>query len=168
VPGVHERDLATHSSPADFVYYYRLLAGWHLAPAVVEVTDEVLRTELHPTLRQWWEAGQSGTDLAAMRVLLRTRIDELHSHGICHRDLHIDNVVLRDGLPLFIDPDFAIASDPHAPCFDLYGPDASGVPAPHAHKAQGGAAAQGVWWHAPVLHRTFGHTLGPIPQAEPI
>lgn len=164
---VHERRLVTHHPPTDFVHYYRLLASWDLAPKIIEATNDTLVTELHPTLHQWWDAGPTQDELDAMLKLLRGRIVELHSHGVCHRDLHIDNVVLRDGIPLFIDTDFAIATDSNEPCFDLYGPDVSGVPAPAAHLRQHGNAAKGVWWTAPVLHNTFGHVLGPVPEAPP-
>lgn len=162
---VHERSLTGLSAPADFVFQYRRLQNWDLAPIVVEATDDVLVTECHPTLFAWWEAGPSQQALTEMRILLRARISELHSHGICHRDIHIKNVVLRDGTPLFIDTEFVIATDPNAPCYDLYGPDVSGIPAPEAHRAMNGADKHGVWWHAPVLHNTLGHLLGPLPEA---
>jgi serine/threonine protein kinase len=58
-----------------------------------------------------------------MGLRLYERISEMHSHGICHRDLHIEDIVLADGgLPLFVDPDFALESDPSRPCYDLAWP----------------------------------------------
>jgi len=52
---------------------------------------------------------------------------------MCHRDMHAGNVVLLEGIPLLIDPALATESDPSQPCYDLYGPEVSGVKVPTDH-----------------------------------
>ena len=58
----------------------------------------------------------------------------MHRLGVCHRDLHLANIIVdADARALIVDPDFAVDSDQGAPCYDLYGPEASGVPVPAEH-----------------------------------
>lgn len=69
---------------------------------------------------------------ADMKVRLRARIGELHAVGICHRNLHSDNVMISDdGSIRFIDFVLAQWVDPNWPGYDLVGPSAH-VPAPYA------------------------------------
>lgn len=81
-----------------------------------------------------------------LKVLALVR--KLHRHGVCHRDLHVGNIVVRDGEPLLIDMEFAIAVDPAGPCYDLVGPGPSGIPVPDRHAVQPNANQNGVWWDA--------------------
>jgi hypothetical protein len=95
-----------------------------------------------------------------LRVL--RRIKELHGHGVCHRDLHVGNIVVRDGVPLFIDTEFAIERHPGKPCYDLFGPD-SGVSVPERHAHQQNANRNGVWWDADNHEvETLGRAFGPL------
>ena len=101
------------------------------------------------------------------RLVLLVRA--IHAAGICHRDLHIHNVVIAaDGSPLAIDPEHALEVDPQGPCFDVWGPD-SGLPVAPAHVQIGGTLAKtGVWWDAPLSSMqvtTLGSVFGPWPAS---
>jgi tRNA A-37 threonylcarbamoyl transferase component Bud32 len=56
----------------------------------------------------------------------------LHAEGIHHRDVHVGNVVRGPDGPQLIDWETA-TRQPSALSYDLYGPDASGVPVPGIH-----------------------------------
>lgn len=84
----------------------------------------------------------------------------MHRLGVCHRDLHLANIIVdADARALIVDPDFAVDSDQGAPCYDLYGPEASGVPVPAEHAGYW-ANRGGVWRdcaaEVPVLASAFG------------
>ncbi len=98
-----------------------------------------------------------------MGLKVLSRVRELHSHGVCHRDLHVGNIVVRQGQPLFVDMEFAAASDPAEPCYDLVGPEPSGVPVPRRHREQPNANLHGVWWDAENCEvETLGCAFGPL------
>ena len=92
-------------------------------------------------------------------------VKELHGHGICHRDLHVGNIVVRDGMPLLIDMEFAIDSNPDGPCYDLVGQDGSLIAVPARHAVQPNANQYGVWWDAdnPEVE-TLGHAFGRVEE----
>jgi tRNA A-37 threonylcarbamoyl transferase component Bud32 len=116
---------------------YRRLSDAGLAPEIIRTTTTHLTTKTHTTLTEWLHGQTAEHEMKLMGQRLVDRITELHTLGVCHRDLHDGNVVLTDELvPLFIDPAFAIACDPRAPCYDLIGPDSSGVPVAPAHASQ--------------------------------
>lgn len=156
---VHRRAIPEGEAGVRFVHYYRRLSDLGLAPRILEVTDSEIVTELHPTLRQWLDGGPSVEERDAMARKLIARIEEIHRHGICHRDLHVENVVLRDEVPLVVDTAFATASDPIKPCYDLVGPGPSGVPVPPEHAGQPNENQLGVWWDStgpvPTLGQEF-------------
>jgi hypothetical protein len=112
-----------------FVEYYAAWSALGLAPVIVAVSADALISEKHETLQEWLDRHPRGPERDTMGRCLRARVVELHSHGYCHRDLHRDNVLIRhDGVPLFIDPAFAVAADPEAPCYDLVGGSRSESP----------------------------------------
>jgi tRNA A-37 threonylcarbamoyl transferase component Bud32 len=51
------------------------------------------------------------------RELLKL-LERVHELGFCHRDIHIRNLVVRDGAPLLADPKYAIEHRGR-PCYDL-------------------------------------------------
>jgi hypothetical protein len=159
---VHSRRLPAGEEGARFVSVYRRFSLAGLAPEVLDVTDDSIATRKYPTLTAWLHATPSSQELAAMGRRLYERLEEMHQHGICHRDVHDGNVVLRDGEPLFIDFAFAFDSDLRRPCYDLEGPERSGVPVPTAHLTQDDDHRHGVWWDAPVGFRTLAHHFGPL------
>lgn len=55
----------------------------------------------------------------------------VHAEGVHHRDVHLRNIVLRDGEPLLIDWYTAVECVQAEP-YDLYG-ERSGVPKPERH-----------------------------------
>ncbi len=83
-----------------------------------------------------------------MGLKVLTLVRELHRHGVCHRDLHVGNIVVRDSEPLLIDMEFAVAADPARPCYDLVGPGPADIPVPLRHAIQQNANQHGVWWDA--------------------
>lgn len=94
---------------------YRRWSRLGLAPRIVEETAEALITVRHTTLKEWLDS-HPGEEHRPTGRALRARVVELHASGYCHRDLHRDNVVVRDDdVPLFIDPAFAIENDPARP-----------------------------------------------------
>jgi hypothetical protein len=105
-----------------------------------------------------WQQNATPAELAEMRLLVIELITSVHAFGICHRDLHQNNLVLDDRRPLVIDLELACEVDPESPCYDLYGPSDT-VPVPEQHVVVGGGyEVHGVWWDSPMdgLHRIFG------------
>ena len=144
-----------------FIDHYTAWSALGLAPVIVEVTAESLFSEWHQPLKEWLDEHSRGPVRDATGRRLRARVLELHSHGYCHRDLHRDNVLVRaDGVPLFIDPAFAVAADPNAPCYDLVGGARSGIPIIPDHLRIPGLE-DGVYWDVgngpvPSLAADFG------------
>jgi hypothetical protein len=161
---VHCRPLPGGEEGARFVSVYRRLSAAGLAPEVVDVSDGTIVSRKCATLTAWLQATPSTQELAAMGGSLVERLEEMHRYGICHRDVHDGNVVLSDRNPLFIDFAFAIDSDPLRPCYDLEGPEKSGVPVPDQHLAFSDEHRHGVWWDAPIGFRTLAHHFGPLKQ----
>jgi serine/threonine protein kinase len=157
------RDRFPTARPAEvFVRYYERLSDLGLAPNIVAISDSEIWTERHTTLREW--LGRSQSARAQMARKLVVRIEEMHSHGICHRDLHVDNVVLCDGMPLFIDPAFATDSEPTSPCCDLVGPGPSGVSVAPEHACQPNDNRHGVWWDSTGPVSTLGEEFGTLTE----
>ena len=83
-----------------------------------------------------------------LRPLLIDLLQRLHAEGVCHRDLHWENVVIVGRAPFVIDLEYACDVDPAGPCYDLTGPFA-GVPLLPAHaQFEGILGTQGMWWDA--------------------
>jgi hypothetical protein len=161
-PRVHtsERGPRTAGDWENAVLYYKRLSELGLAPAIVSATGEKLTARWHQPL-PCWRADHSPEEWREMGLRVLARVEELHAHSICHRDLHVGNIVVRAGVPLFIDTEFAIATDPAEPCYDLLGPERSRVPVPERHAVQQNANQHGVWWDAnnhevETLGRAFG------------
>jgi tRNA A-37 threonylcarbamoyl transferase component Bud32 len=141
--------------------YYRRLSEAGLAPRIVSVTDDEIETVCHRTLEDWLREKPSRSERAAMKEAIRGLLLEAHETGLCHRDAHIGNIVLAGARPLLIDPALAVPSV-NEYCYDLEGPEASGVPVPDEHVRQGGDSARGVWWGSPVRHRSLEQAFGPL------
>jgi hypothetical protein len=157
-PDLHRRPFKAHESPDQFIAYYRRMADAGVAPEILGATPEALVTPLHVRLEDWLlESPPRAAHQMAHRIL--AQLQTMHRIGICHRDIHIANIVVANETPLFVDPEFATDSDPGRPCYDLYGPGPSGIPVPPAHVAYP-PNADGVWWdcaaEVPALHKTFG------------
>jgi thiamine kinase-like enzyme len=136
-PCVHtwERSLRTAADWENAVLYYKRLSELALAPEIVSVTADQLVAHWYPPL-PCWGTNRSLEELIDMGLSVLRRVEELHGHGVCHRDLHTGNIVVRAGVPLFIDTEFATASDPAKPCYDLVGPERSCVAVPKRHADQ--------------------------------
>jgi len=142
--------------------YYRRLSNLGLAPEVVSADSEQILARWHEPLH-CWRAHHSRDEWIDMGLRVFSRVKELHSHGVCHRDLHVGNIVVQDGQPLFVDMEFAAASDPAKPCYDLIGPERSGVSVPRRHAEQPNANQHGVWWDAENSEvKTLGHAFGSL------
>lgn len=80
---------------------------------------------------------------------LHQLLTRVHQAGVAHRDVHVKNVVRGpEGQPLLIDWECAafVQSDLS---YDLYGPEASGVPVPDIHVRLDVTPA---WWGSPERH----------------
>jgi serine/threonine protein kinase len=157
----HSRALPQGDAGERFVNYYQRLTDLSLAPEIIGVTAYEIVTRKYPTLGAWLAIEHSCEEVLEMGRRLYLRVEQLHCQGICHRDLHLANIVLRDDeVPLFIDPAFAIGSNPDNPCYDLEGPDRSGVPVPPERTCQSNDNRLGVWWDStgpvPTLSSAFG------------
>lgn len=143
----------------------RDLKGSDLVPLLVDAGQEPttvwVKIEAHTPLSEWLRSHGSPPERSDMRVAIRDQLHRLHAAGICHRDVHLGNVVIdAAGTPRFIDFELATRVDPNGPCFDILGPQ-SGVPVPEEHRRVG--LAEGVWWNqwppalgSAALARTFG------------
>lgn len=134
------------------------LAAEHgLAPEVVDVGDD------------WFTSRHTGRPIAdfdpfwtlEQRIDVRDRtirlLTDLFELGVHHRDASGLNITIdHDGSLKLIDFEWAIRQE--APCsFDLYGPEASGVPAPDQHQELGFS----VWWRGSI--RPLSSLFGPLP-----
>jgi hypothetical protein len=156
------KDLTCLPNRGQFVVVYSRLAEAGLAPAVLDVTDTTMFIRRHVPLLDWLNAGPAADSMREMGSRFLDLLDRVHSVGVCHRDTHIRNFVLDDGIPLIIDPKYVIESNPQQPCYDLHGPDVSGVPVPDQHLSQDNNNRFGVWWDAPFPHEdVLGRRFGP-------
>ena len=142
---------------------YRRLSEAGLAPAIVRVTDDAIEMVLHRTLEEWLPSRPSSAELAEMKRAVRDLLLAAHERtGLCHRDVHIGNIVLPDdGRPLLIDPALAVPRV-NERCYDLEGPTVSGVQVPYEHVRQGGVTSHGIWWGSPVKYRSLAQAFGPL------
>ena len=139
------------------------LQGTGLVP-VLQSVDETdrhaqIRLAFHQPLVMWLSDHRDG--LTRMKSAIDEQLRRLHDEGVCHRDVHEDNLVIdRADTPLFIDFELAIDVAPSQPCYDRLGA-ASGVPVPSAHTRVGLEA--GVWWDS-VMPDGFGlgTVFGPL------
>jgi hypothetical protein len=147
--------------------HYLRLSNAGFAPHVIKVTNDEIVTERHQTLTEWLTThpGQSARDEMSWR--LKKLLLRVHAEiKLCHRDVHLDNVVVdQGGQPLLIDPAYATASvNEH--CYDLEGPGPSEVAVPKDHVQQGGLTAGGIWWGSPEKARSLERALGLPPSDE--
>jgi RIO-like serine/threonine protein kinase len=128
--------------------YMQVLAENRVGPAIIEVTDRWVDIEKHKTMGEWLEQA-SKSQISRMRSEILLAIRKVHSLGFCHRDLHLDNLLVGSSSePLIIDPEHAYPCNSTSKCYDLYGPSES-VPLPPAHVNVGGViGTTGIWWGA--------------------
>ncbi len=138
-----------------------------LVPELIDFGEEPttvwVRVEAFMPLHDWLEANPAPEARVDMRDRLRAQLRALHRAGVCHRDVHLGNVVVDGcGVPRFVDFELAARVDPAGGCFDLLGPE-SGVPVPREHAENG--ISGGVWWNQwpPALGTwAMAHTFGPL------
>ena len=146
------------------------LQGTGLVPELQSVEEEGerragIRLEFHLPLVMWMSDHPGGA--SAIKAAIDDQLRRLHEHGVCHRDVHEDNLVVdRADTPLFIDFELAVDVSPSGPCYDRLGA-ASGVPVPPAHTRVGLCA--GVWWDSVMpdgfgLGTVFGPLGSDLPQ----
>jgi streptomycin 6-kinase len=161
-PTVHVRPIGDDEAGRRFVDYYERLSAKGLSPVILSKTLTTLESERHEVLSEWLRRNAAPDERARMAARIRVLLEQVHELGFCHRDVHVDNIVVNEGgEPLLIDPALATESDASDPCYDLVGPRESHVPVPPEHADQSGHE-EGVWWDAPVTHRTLGHVLMPL------
>lgn len=138
-----------------------------LVPELIDFGEEPttawVRMEALMPLGEWLETNPSPDTRCEMRDRLRVQLRALHRAGVCHRDVHLGNVVVDAcGVPRFVDFELATRVDPTGGCFDLLGP-ASGVPVPDEHIEIN--MTDGVWWNQwpPTLGTwAMARTFGPL------
>lgn len=138
------------------------LAEAGLAPAILHMDEQGRCLERCTTLDEW-RATAGPEDVVRMKEKVIGLIRAVHAEGVCHRDFHTRNCVVKDDSPLMIDLELACAVAPTAGCFDLSGPS-SGVPVAPEHVRQGEPyASNGVWWNSPIegMARMFGELPTP-------
>ncbi len=140
-------------------HYYPRLSEAGLAPKIIEITDECIVTVRYQTLEDWL-THTSRESRGPMKQAIKRLLLAVHTIGICHRDVHIGNIVLaEDGRPLLVDPDFATKSvNEH--CYDLEGPTISEIAVPKQHIKAGGGHEHGIWWGSPVRWRGLEDAFG--------
>lgn len=115
---------------------YRLLAGLDVTPTVLETSPRLIVTTLHAPLTTWLHnegEGRTPDERQRLATDLRSAIAVVHARGICHRDLHAENVVVDGSRPLLVDFELALFGvDPMGPCYDLVGATAM-LRKPYAH-----------------------------------
>jgi tRNA A-37 threonylcarbamoyl transferase component Bud32 len=159
---VWQKDLTRVPSRDRFVVVYSRLAEVGLAPAVLDVTDTTLSIRRHEPMLDWIDTAPPTSSMREMGGRLLDLLERVHAVGVCHRDTHVRNFVIDGGMPLIIDPKYAVESNPQQLCYDVHGPEASGVPVPDVHLNQGNENRFGVWWDAPYPHEdVLGRRFGP-------
>lgn len=111
----------TIEAEAEAAWYQRV--PW-AAPKLLDLDGPTLTIETLPvaTRLPHWRPSQALFEL----------LTALHNEGVHHRDVHVKNIVKGPEGPLLIDWETAI-DHPSPVSYDLYGPDASGIPAPEIH-----------------------------------
>ncbi len=114
------------------------------------------------------KSNQGEIKFMGCRVLEMIRT--MHALGICHRDLHEDNVLVKEGRPLVIDLEHAVEVDPSWPCYDLFGPnDLIPLLPEHVAYAQQ-LGPTGIWWDSYHDQKiglfTMGMIFGPLREIE--
>jgi Phosphotransferase enzyme family len=118
-------------------------------------------TERHLALESWLDTHHAAEERQAMARRIHDLLRAVHEQmDFCHRDVHIGNIVVtEDERPLLIGPKWTAPSvNDH--CYDLEGPNPSGVPIPEIQLNQGHPADKGVWWGSPVPHRALSTPFG--------
>jgi tRNA A-37 threonylcarbamoyl transferase component Bud32 len=122
-----------------------------------------IRMKRFTMLGEWLEGASPERKRELARSLLEC-VRRLHALGICHQDLHVDNVAVDGTRPLLIDFELALRTSSDQPCYDLVGP-ASGVPVHERHLFK--EITEGVWWDSSTTQvRTIGRYLGSVEEAD--
>lgn len=146
------------------------LAHCKLTPEVIRWEPGAVVVRAGVPLTDWLRTATPDA-VAKMRPKALALVQSIHALGICHRDLHVENVVLIDGIPAAIDFEHACEVDREWPCYDLTGPSEQ-VPLLPAHAKFGGVlGTYGISWDGPRDDRWLGRyvPLGMIfgPVASP-
>ena len=168
--GTHTQLFHGRGEEAARKYLPRLSAAG-VAPQVVEWVQGGVILERGVPLPEWFERA-SGDAVALMRPSVIALVEKLHGEGVCHRDLHWQNVVIFGDEPRIIDFEHALDVDREWPCYDLLGPSER-VPLLAAHATFGGVlGTQGIWWDAErderwgLMYRPLGELFGPLQSSE--
>lgn len=154
-PGAHRHPFRTATEEAFARRHLPRLADGGLAPEILrwEHGAVLLRAGAH--LPAWLQQADAAA-IAAMRPRALALVHGIHSLGICHRDLHIENVVVIEGRLLAIDFEHACEVDVTWSCYDMTGPSEY-VPVLPAHAKFGGVlGTYGIWWNGPLDDRWGG------------
>jgi len=134
------------------------LAGYGLTPEIIRWEPGAVVIRAGVWLPDWLRTANPDT-VAAMRPKGLELVHGMHAQGVCHRDLHVENVVIVDGQPMAIDYEHACQVDPAGPCYDLTGPSDQ-VPLLAVHRQWGGVLGTfGIWWDAPLEPRFNGRYI---------
>jgi hypothetical protein len=169
---VHCKALSQVPNRDAYVSCYQRLEDGGCGQTIVTVTDERICLQKYETLRHWVDQRAIDGRLPravrlAMGHALRELLERVHGLGFCHGDIHIGNFVVRDGAPLLVDPKYAIEHCGR-PCYDLAGPEGSGVEIASEHVSQtDNRNHDGVWWeNADPLSEALISTFGPVADVK--
>lgn len=133
-PRTFKRHRTAEAASAEASWYEQL--PW-ACPPLLDIDGRLL---VIGTCTPYVRCPPSWRPVTALAELLK----RLHAEGVHHRDVHVRNLVRdQDGRPLLIDWETAVRQ-PSDLSYDLYGPDASGVPVPPIH-----ARHTPQWWGSP-------------------
>jgi serine/threonine protein kinase len=176
VPGLHAQAhqwqtsteyVKAHINPPQFDAESRLLQIAHAvgcAPAFEIEAPMTIRLRLYTPLLSWLAKSTPG-EIQAMAHRVLDQVRTLHQAGVCHRDLKATDIVVDGDQPLLIDFELGTEVNPFGPCYDLLGPQLSGVPLPPIHDYLG--LREGVWWDTQTEHvRPLWRDLGRLADAD--
>jgi hypothetical protein len=168
-PVAHCKRLDLVPDRVAYVGYYQRLQASGLGPRIVAVTGGKVCLQKLERLPDWVDARSVDGRLPdeprrAMGLALIELLEKVHELGLCHRDTHIRNFVVRAGAPLLVDPKYAIESRGRS-CYDLKGPEESGVEIAREHLRQANVNQHGVWWEdADPISESLTSTFGTLAE----
>lgn len=112
---------------------YLVLEDKGITPDLIRFTKgSITMKNAGITLREWIKRNREySSDIA---IDIYNQIIKMNECGVQHRDLHADNILVKDGAVKFIDFELARFSGPMKNPYDLFGPGEGVDRSPHQAK----------------------------------